>query len=426
MFKTNTLFILGAGASFPYGYPLGKDLITQILKDMEDDIFIPMYKKDTSSPFWNESDLKHDTLYEFSRIESELLQIEKSLDSMQQDDFINKAKSTYFIKFNKSISKIANHFFHTQIKRIDIFNKLNNVLRTFDPISIDAFLRDNPSYAKAGKTMIIYSLLKRENKNKFEINKSLRTDEKDDNWYSLLLNDIVSECADKPNALLDNNIRFITFNYDLSLDHYLQSRLKNIELFSQVAPKSPTTLADEFLNNLLIRHVYGHLYDLDSSAYGQYADINPGENSLRHVGPPTKNSIQSFKRFIFSLCNYKNIKTMYDERQNSANLKQEIKDHKSDLIWAKDIIFIGFGFDRDNLNILGIPDELRSTQRILDNKTIKYLNYKGEMNSLFQEFKTLGNNIGSFKPVSTIQIVQSNADSISRAYQNDFKKYLFN
>lgn len=49
----------------------------------------------------------------------------------------------------------------------------------FDPVSIDAFLRDHPAYSKAGKIMIVYSLLKHENKSAFTFNH-----EEKDNWYS--------------------------------------------------------------------------------------------------------------------------------------------------------------------------------------------------------------------------------------------------
>jgi hypothetical protein len=34
MFKEETLFILGAGASYPYGYPLGKALVIDIVNNI--------------------------------------------------------------------------------------------------------------------------------------------------------------------------------------------------------------------------------------------------------------------------------------------------------------------------------------------------------------------------------------------------------
>ncbi len=42
MFKKETVFILGAGASKPYGYPLGSDLIKEIIANIDNDcIYIP-------------------------------------------------------------------------------------------------------------------------------------------------------------------------------------------------------------------------------------------------------------------------------------------------------------------------------------------------------------------------------------------------
>lgn len=40
MFNKQTCFVLGAGASCPYGYPLGKGLIDAILRDMEDEVYL--------------------------------------------------------------------------------------------------------------------------------------------------------------------------------------------------------------------------------------------------------------------------------------------------------------------------------------------------------------------------------------------------
>lgn len=45
MIKTKTLFILGAGASKPYGYPTGNDLRYKILTMMDEDDIIDAYTK---------------------------------------------------------------------------------------------------------------------------------------------------------------------------------------------------------------------------------------------------------------------------------------------------------------------------------------------------------------------------------------------
>lgn len=51
MFSKSTLFILGAGASLPYGYPTGLNLVKEIINNIDkDEIFFPLRH---SEPFAN-------------------------------------------------------------------------------------------------------------------------------------------------------------------------------------------------------------------------------------------------------------------------------------------------------------------------------------------------------------------------------------
>lgn len=45
MFYENTVFILGAGASFPYGYPTGKGLIQKIKHSIKNDKIILLHNE---------------------------------------------------------------------------------------------------------------------------------------------------------------------------------------------------------------------------------------------------------------------------------------------------------------------------------------------------------------------------------------------
>lgn len=443
MFNTETLFILGAGASAPYDYPIGKQLIHIIIEDMEDYIFIPKYQSNKALPCWNANDKKNNVLYDFSLCIEGLKQIAIYADESEQKHYEQCSDDGLFRIYYISKSNPANYanqfFFKTQINQIDVFAALKNALEILDPVSIDAFLRDNPSYARAGKMMILYSLLKREDPLKFNINQS------GDNWYSLLLNDLVSECADNPNKLSENKVKFITFNYDVSLDYYLHSRLKKIENFVKGKDKSGSP-ADNFLNKLEIGHVYGHLYPLiNPDHYGKYIDLSEdnkipniqvswfGGTSQQSSSPSLTSPklIQNFKRFIFSFEQYNNIKTMYDERNNLTERDEIIAKHKDAIEWAEEVIFIGFGFDRDNLNLLGFPDKLSEYNNILPGKTIRYLNYEGMMKSLPLEFESIEkkrfeslNSKSRKEKDKLIHIIQSTAGNISGAYQNDFKKFL--
>lgn len=436
MFNTETLFILGAGASAPYGYPIGKKLIQDIIDDMEDSIFIPKYVSKKSQPFWNKNDVKHNILYDFNEFNNMLNPVIAYADDLEQYHVRQQnADGDFYIHFNQQniLNSFSKAFFQTKIKNIDIFNKLKIALEIFDPISIDAFLRDNPSYAKAGKIMILYSLLKREDRDMFNLNQSK------DNWYSLLLNDLVSECADNPEKLSSNKVKFITFNYDVGLDFYLQTRIKEIEIFLKTSEQSVSP-ADKFLEELEIKHVYGQLYSpVDARRYGLYFDFKDGKTaklgaSSDYLDPaaPSLSLIQNFKRFIYSFAQFDNIKTMYDERNNPGERDEMISSYRSSIQWANEIIFIGFGFDRDNLNLLGIPDSLWEFNQLFPGKTIRYLNYKGNMKSLVREFEKLQSECKDLLDVNThkygnkrVNVIQSDADSICSAYQNDFKKFLF-
>ena len=55
MFNTKTTLILGAGASIPYGYPSGAELIKKIIENIEDDdIYIPTFVNVDTDSFVND------------------------------------------------------------------------------------------------------------------------------------------------------------------------------------------------------------------------------------------------------------------------------------------------------------------------------------------------------------------------------------
>ncbi len=422
MFSTQTLFILGAGASVPYGYPLGKDLIKCILEDMKDQILIPYYRKNEGPPYWNKNDLENGYFYEYEYIKDILIHIKDKVGQINVENLLTTGTDYLNINDCFHTNDTINRYQCVNINKIDIFNKLELALRSFSTISIDTFLRDNPSHRVAGKTMIIYSLLKRECLNNF-------SDPDNDNWYAFLFNDLVSECAENPINLLKNKIDFLTFNYDVSLDYYLETRIRHTELFS--------LLADEFLTSLSIDHVYGKIYN-KGAVYGSFSDVHdsklknfnlgfiwPGsssENLSQTYKPLSKKTFQNFKRFIFGINNFAQIKTMFDEREHKKFTDIILQNQKK-ITRAEKIIFIGFGFDRENLKILGIPNSLEDFIKIFPGKTIQFLNYRGKAKSLELEFQRLRNECKKGELLTNI--ITSSADSITDAYNDDFRNYLF-
>jgi hypothetical protein len=416
MFREKTLFILGAGASYPYGYPLGKELINEIIKNIESDFILLPILKDIGNKYdWDENSGKEiqgklEKGYEF-------IDFKSHLEVIDPDYFANNLQMQE-VSFGYGTATVIpqdnnNRYTRVRLNQINEFYELKKVLADFDPVSIDSFLRDNPSYTEIGKIMIIYSLLKHEDKSKF----SLKA-QNEDNWYSYLINDIFSGCI-KVEDLLANQLDIITFNYDMSLDYYLCSKVRQTELFQQDG------IANTFVEQLKserITHVYGQLYMDDvQTTYGSFSSqshepafITQHKNTSRHnVNYP------DMRRFVKALLSKDNIKLINPERNNQD--KAIIKKIRQ----AKEIIIIGFGFDRDNLSILGFPIEKGRYVDFLDGKTIKYMDYKGRMNSLSDQFETIKKLSGNFMEAKNFTMTRSKAKRIVDAYQNDFKIYLY-
>jgi hypothetical protein len=418
MFKENTVFILGAGASNPYGYPLGAQLITDIVDNIEkDSIYVPIPNPNPTGYYFNEND-KGVNFYKLDWF------------NQNKETFQDMVKKTQISNQNDYFRHENTRYIKSKLNNIEEFNKLKIALNTFAPVSIDSFLSHNPSFAEAGKIMIVYSLLKNENKGLFS-----RSNE--DNWYSFLLNDLISNCADKPQSLLEDKLAIITFNYDTSLDHCIEQKLLDIEVFKDTIDDTKKTIAEKYLKEKLkIYHVYGSLSrESNCSISSKYGDYYVNTKSNRRIDDIELNC----KRFLDSLFMSKNIRTILGER--SEKTYEEYKQKYLQIIEnARNIVFIGFGFDRDNLDQLGFPREFSEWQSLLRplgikvngekyrRLTIKWLNYDNRMSGLSRQFNRLDDGEGpriSAHVERRIEVIESTATRISDAYQNDFKLFLF-
>ncbi|MCE3238389.1 MAG: hypothetical protein K0R24_1370 [Gammaproteobacteria bacterium] len=503
MFEEETVIILGAGASKPYDFPLGKELIAEILEDMKDIVLLPLNPVEKENYYFNDAPEGDKEDYPITWLDldfcDEILSLDKNSltnellpeptlkgynflwghNASSDIKFENKGtvqvisgnqvgaplsllirsysrktfrtknyslnelqlkNSTDQISISKAIIQRNNYlalkpheqeigtekisfsqerglfsykekfFFKTQIKNIEKFRQLYEILNDFNPVSIDIFLRDNPSHEIAAKTMIVYSLLKRENKKNFHIPENLEKKKKKEqnDWYPYFLNDITSGCSINPNKLLENKLTIVTFNYDTSLDYFLSDKLGKIESFKK------NNLAKSFINKKNIYHVYGHIpFSLET--YGAYFP-DPELYDISQY-------LESGKRLHFSYRSRRNIKTMFEERKNhdesDLEQKQKIESIAEKINNAEVMIFIGFGFDRDNLDQIKLPDSPQDWKKFIKRKkcTIKWLNYENSMKGLSSDFATIHKNKNS--------IIESKTGSIVNAYQNDFKKSLF-
>jgi hypothetical protein len=161
-------------------------------------------------------------------------------------------------------------------------------------------------------------------------------DNMDRDWYKELFN-LMDEKLRGPDAYLDfkeNNVDFITFNYDRSLEHFLYDSLISTYGSIDLNVHKPLDLIPfKFI------HVYGKI------------DNFPWEE------PPGFEYRKEYHvRDIFRVAD--NIKLIHERDDEFLN---EIKKLISD---AKNIFFLGFGYDEDNMKALGWPEIFNENHRI--------------------------------------------------------------
>ncbi len=177
MKKRKLLMILGAGASKPYGFPTGKELLKQVQN---------------------------------TRLETEFENISLELGVYDSQ-----------------------------------FKAFNNDLMLSGMPSIDAFLENNSQYIKVGKIVIAYFLIR------YEDYANLYNLSIEDNWYQYLIDKMLRNYPFS--AIEANQVSFITYNYDRSLEFYLYNAFK----------RSNSSITDEQsfvkLSNFPVVHLHGSL-----------------------------------------------------------------------------------------------------------------------------------------------------------------------
>lgn len=265
MIDKETVFILGAGASHPYGYPTGKGLRTYICDNFAG---------------------------QFQRIFGRL--------QLKGHAAMLEAKADQFTKTFKNSSTP----------------------------SIDLFLSRNKQFSDIGRLAIISSLLHFEHESKFRED----IEEQDQDWYSYLYQRMTSSLIepDGYKKFGNNQIIFITFNYDRSLEHFLYESLKNS--FSEAGDDE---IAAEF-KKIPIYHIFGKIKAL------------PWEDKFEGIDYVTRDKESPYDRFSFE--------TLQKWSSNIRIVHEEIPSNLSHIIGnitnGKRVFFLGFGYAPENLEIL--------------------------------------------------------------------------
>jgi len=287
-----TVFVLGAGASCPYGYPSGARLRELICYE---DGFIKHYR-------------------EYAKADSHKQAV------------------------IRDVEQFRDTFAKSHIK------------------SIDLFMSKNPQLAPIGKRIIAFEILRSEKDSRFaedaqwrhEQLQELRSHDRADvraryrgvadciggDWCSFLYNRLIegqTETDPLPD-LTGDQLAFITFNYDRSLEQFFYESLRSS--FTEV----PEDRIVESLRNLKIIHIYGQLMPLKWQNPQTGVDYRPqqiDESLLQNAAA--------------------NIRTIYEQEAGP-----DVEEARRVLSEASQILILGFGYARENMAILDLPTTISS------------------------------------------------------------------
>lgn len=270
MITDKTVFILGAGASKPYGFPTALELRKEII-------------------------------YTFP---------------------------TQYVSEDAKLKGIS----HDQVNVDPLIIELVNTFKLSSTKSIDLFLSRNKRYLEVGKLLLTFLIGDYEAKSKFREDISNPSQD----WYFEIFDVLTREISDPEKltqVFVNNKITFITFNYDRSLEHFLYE-----SFFNSFASKRNEIM--QLMSSLKIIHVYGKLAPL------------PWED-------PNYNFKYGKDDIYPVISDYlKNINIIYEERNEGS------EDIKNEILAAKNIFILGFGYADENLKALDFSNLLKREHRI--------------------------------------------------------------
>jgi len=232
-----------------------------------------------------------------------------------------------------------------EYKILELFTKSDHEINNFREVllnsgkcSIDEFLEYRKEYDLIGKCAISLALIP------FESHHKLFNGGSNENWYKYLFKIMNTDCT--VDTFPSNQISFITFNYDRSLEHFLFTSIKNS--FQDMDDEK----CAQIMKNFPIIHLHGTLGSLpyinnDIQKEFESVDYNPEFSkfqngiSYRAYSPTTDYN-------IIKDCN-QNLKIIHDNQDN------RILESATDLLQDSDrIYFLGFGYNSKSLSRLNI------------------------------------------------------------------------
>lgn len=304
MFKSKTVFIVGAGASREVGLPTGEEIKLQI---------------------------KNNLNFRFESITNRLASGSPKIAGAIQE-YVRREKPEDILQLRQVR---INTFYH----KAAVINEALPHAISIDNL-LDAHAGDK-HVELCGKFAIIQSILDSENKSSLRINRNDKENaidfwslSKANVWFSLFVRILAENVTKEGLDKIFDNVTFLSFNYDRCIEHYLYHSLMSYYSLNEA----------EIINvmkNFKIHYLYGNVGCL------------PWKNNNRSdcVSYGCQNAD------MVSLVNQ--IKT-FTERKHEEN---EIAEIRSIVQSAEVMVFLGFAFHRQNLELLK-PRGLCKAKRI--------------------------------------------------------------
>ena len=176
-----------------------------------------------------------------------------------------------------------------------------------------------------------------------------------------------------------NNLTIINFNYDVSLEYFLYSRIQSFGNFRE----NLLGILKNFSKTHII-HVYGSLYKFSwQQEIGE--NTATSSNQTQYMNPELYGSFSESRnentlRAMQKAWLYRNnIHVIGGEKHNHLHNSPEIIHARNSIQDAKNIIFLGYGFDPDNNQLIGFDRgnlNIKEAGSVLT-KQICYTNFKG-------------------------------------------------
>ena len=286
---------------------------------------------------------------------------------------------------------------------IKLCEKLIDRLEDVSPLVIDYFLGWNPQLADLGRLLIAGALIKRESagaggpKHKKDAEAPLGKDR----WVRFIIHQLMMPEPGKRFNLADNDVSFLTFNYDRSLENGLHRALSSINSATEESIR-------RFMAGDRVLHMYGSLEP--TNAVLDYAVLGKtigGHDALATI-TNANNLINSWEKAAKGL----RVIDPVDKHDDAIATEAQSRTGRADVIY-----FLGFGFDESNLRRIGFPQPA-----ILSGyKHIYFTNFRDSMTVNRRATKAFGVDMREHSTRSATRIhVEKSVRDVDQAIALDF------